>query len=214
MISVLIADDHSMVRSGLKHIIDEQSDMKVISEATNGVEAVEKTLELQPDVIIMDLKMPQKNGLIATEQILEQDGATKIIVLTMYDEKEYMLRILQAGALGFLLKSHGADELLDAIRAVYKGEAYLPPSATKVLIKEYANRENKGKQGGRKLSPREKEVLAYIAKGYTNKEVSEKLYVSIKTVESHRSNIMQKLNIQNRHELVKYAVQKGFMDFI
>src|SRR5690625_299489 len=186
--------------------------MEVISEAKDGEEAVHKAIELEPNVVIMDLKMPKKNGLLATKQINEANNDIKIIVLTMYDEKEYIFRVLQAGASSFLLKSHHEDDLIKAIRAVSEGEAYLYPNATKLLLNDYIKKSNKERI--QKLTGREQEVLSYLAKGYTNREVSEKLFLSIKTIESHRSNIMKKLNLQTRHELVKYAIKNGFLDFV
>jgi len=212
VIKILLADDHSIVRTGLKLLINEHPDMEVISEAKDGEEAVHKAIELEPNVVIMDLKMPKKNGLLATKQINEANNDIKIIVLTMYDEKEYIFRVLQAGASSFLLKSHHEDDLIKAIRAVSEGEAYLYPNATKLLLNDYIKKSNKERI--QKLTGREQEVLSYLAKGYTNREVSEKLFLSIKTIESHRSNIMKKLNLQTRHELVKYAIKNGFLDFV
>lgn len=214
MIKVLLADDHVIVRSGIKLLINSQSDMQVISEAADGTEAVQNALEEKPDIVIMDLNMPGKNGLIATQQIKEQiqDDDMKIIVLTMHDEKQYVSRAIQAGASGFVLKSHNVNDLIKAIRTVYRGEAFLDPNATKMLMHDYVKLTKSKDQQEEQLTGREQEVLSYLARGYTNKEVAEKLYVSIKTIESHRANIMRKLNISSRHELVDYAIRQGILD--
>ncbi|HLR75943.1 MAG TPA: response regulator transcription factor [Virgibacillus sp.] len=214
MISILLVDDHAIVRAGIKLLINSEPDMNVLYEAENGEEAVTKALTECPDVVIMDLNMPRKNGLIATQQIKEANSDIKVIVLTMHEEREYISRALQAGASGYLLKSHQAGDLIKAIRTVHRGEAFLDPDATKVLIQDYVNISNAMDQQSQKLTGREQEVLSYLAKGYTNREVAELLYVSIKTIESHRSKIMEKLNIKTRHELVKYAIKEGFLDFV
>lgn len=214
MIKVLLADDHAIVRSGIKLLINSQSDMQVVSEAADGTEAVQKALEDKPDIVIMDLNMPEKNGLIATQQIKEQikDDKLRVIILTMHDEKQYVSRALQAGASGFVLKSHNVNELIEAIRTVYRGEAFLDPNATKMLIHDYVKLSKSNEPQQEPLTGREQEVLSYLARGYTNKEVAEKLYVSVKTIESHRANIMRKLQITTRHELVDYAIHHGLFD--
>lgn len=213
MISVLLADDHSIVRAGIKLLIDSQPDMTVCCEAVDGEEAVHKALTKNPDVVVMDLNMPKINGLIATKQINEENANIKIIALTMYDDQEYIFRVLQAGASGYLLKSHHENDLIEAIRTVYRGEAYLYPNAIKLVLQDYMKRAKNYNESMQQLTGREQEVLSYLAKGYTNREVAEKLYVSIKTIESHRAKIMEKLNLQTRHELVKYAIKNGFLDF-
>ncbi|MCH7322920.1 response regulator transcription factor [Solibacillus sp. MA9] len=213
MISVLLADDHAIVRSGIKHMINSQTDMKVIDEAENGEEAVHKALEKKPDVIIMDLNMPKKSGLIATKQINEANNKVKIIVLTMHEGKEYLFHALQAGASSYLLKSYHEYDLLEAIRTVYRGEAYLYPNATKLLLEEYMKKSIDNESNLQKLTGREQEVLSYLAKGYTNREIGEILFLSIKTIESHRSKIMDKLQLKTRPDLVEFAVKNGYLDF-
>lgn len=214
MISVLLADDHAIVRTGLKLMIDNQPDMKVIEEAVDGEEAVQKALDCKPDIVIMDLNMPKKSGLIATNQINEANSNIKIIVLTMHEDKEYLFRVLQAGASSYLLKSHDESDLIEAIRTVYQGEAYLYPNATKLLLEDYLKKTNISNEGNlQKLTGREQEVLSYLAKGYSNREVGEKLFVSVKTIESHKSKIMEKLNLKTRPDLVKYALNNGLLDF-
>ncbi|WP_060207322.1 response regulator [Sporosarcina koreensis] len=214
MISVLIVDDHEIVRAGIKMMIDEQPDMKVIGEAGDGQEAVQKAQDLMPDVVIMDLNLPKKSGIVAIREITEENDEIKIIALTMHDGREYIFGALQAGASSYLLKSHRVNDLLEAVRTVSKGEAYLYPNATKFLLEDYI-----WKSAGVRahtlmnLSGREQEVLSYLAKGYTNREVAERLFVSIKTIESHRSKIMEKLNLKTRPALVEYAAKNGFLDF-
>ena len=214
MISVLLADDHRIVRSGIKLLINEQPDMRVDYEAEDGDEAVQIALKKKPDVIIMDLNMPKKNGLIAMKQINEKNEDIKIIALTMHEDKEYIFRALQAGASSYLLKSYQENDLIEAIRTVHKGDAYLYPQATKMLLNDYLKKESQLTQHSiRQLTAREQEVLSFIALGYTNREVAEKLYLSVKTIESHRANIMGKLNLKTRSDLVQYALNHGYLDF-
>lgn len=214
LISVLLADDHAIVRTGLKLMIDSQSDMNVIEQAEDGEVAVQKALHLKPDIVIMDLNMPKKSGLIATKQIHEANSNIKIIVLTMHEDKEYIFRVLQAGASSYLLKSHHENDLIEAIRTVHKGEAYLYPNATKLLLEDYMKKSNSSNEENlQKLTGREQEVISYLAKGYSNREVAEQLFVSVKTIESHKSKIMEKLNLRTRPELVEYALKNGLLEF-
>ena len=213
MISVLLADDHAIVRSGIKHMINSQPDMEVIDEAENGEEVVQKAFEKQPDVIIMDLNMPKKSGLVATKQINEANSKSKIIVLTMHEGKEYLFNALQAGASSYLLKSYHEDDLIKAIRTVYRGEAYLYPNATKLLLEEYMKKSDANKDELNKLTGREQEVLSYLAKGYTNREIGEMLFLSVKTIESYKSKIMEKLQLKTRPDLVRKKKKNGYLDF-
>jgi len=213
VISVLIADDHSIVRSGIKLMINKQHDMKVIDEAQNGEEVVYKALEKCPDIVIMDLNMPKKSGLLATKQINEENKLIKIIVLTMHDDKEYLFRVLQAGASGYLLKSHDEEDLLEAIRAVHHGEAFLYPNATKLLLEEYIKIRPAEEDDRQKLTGREQEVLSYLAKGFTNRKIADTMYLSIKTIEAYRSKIMDKLKMNTRQDLIKFAITSGIIDY-
>lgn len=214
MISVLLADDHAIVRSGIKHMINSQPDMEVLFEAENGEEVVYTALEKQPDIVIMDLNMPKKSGLVATKQIHEANNEIKIIVLTMHESKEYLFHSLQAGASSYLLKSYHEDDLIEAIRTVHRGEAYLYPNATKLLLEEYMKKSDESEENyNQKLTGREQEVLSYLAKGYTNREIAEQLFLSIKTIESHKSKIMGKLNLKTRPDLIKFALKNGYLDF-
>lgn len=214
MISILLVEDHSIVRSGIKLLINSQPDMQVRYEAEDGDEGVKIAIQKQPDVVIMDLSMPKKNGLLALKQIKEANSDIKLIVLTMHEDKEYIFRALEAGASSYLLKSYQENNLIEAIRTVYKGEAYLFPNATKSLLEEYMQIAKQSEDNQmEKLTSREQEILSFIALGYTNQEVADQLYLSIKTIESHRSNIMEKLNLRTRSDLVKYAMKNGYLDF-
>ncbi|MFD2169905.1 response regulator [Tumebacillus lipolyticus] len=215
-VRLLIADDHAIVRSGLSMLIGSQGDMEVIGTAADGKEAVEKALELRPDIVLMDLSMPPgENGLTATSRLKEAAPEIDILVLTMHDDEEYLFRVLQAGASGYILKSAPDLDLLSAIRTVHAGAAYLHPTATKSLISEFLQRVQKGQdvEHFQVLTDREQEILQWIAKGYSNKEIAEQLIVSVKTVETHKAKIMEKLQMKTRPELVRYALKKGLLDF-
>jgi two-component system, NarL family, response regulator NreC len=215
-IQVVIADDHAIVRSGLSMLINAQEDMEVVGMATDGGEAVDLALKFRPHIIVMDLSMPPgENGLSATMKLRELAPDIGVLVLTMHDDEEYLFRVLQAGASGYILKSAPDIVLIDAIRTVYKGDAYLYPSATKTLIQEFMQRVQKGVDTDRfnVLTEREQEILVLVAKGYANKEIAEKLCVSVKTIETHKTKIMEKLQLKTRPELVRYAMKKGLLDF-
>jgi two-component system, NarL family, response regulator NreC len=215
-IQVVIADDHAIVRSGLSMLINAQEDIEVVGMATDGGEAVELALKLRPHIILMDLSMPPgENGLSATMRLRELAPEIGVLVLTMHDDEEYLFRVLQAGASGYILKSAPDIDLIVAIRTVYKGDAYLYPSATKTLIQEFMQRVQKGVDTDyfNVLTEREQEILVLIAKGYANKEIAEKLCVSVKTIETHKTKIMEKLQLKTRPELVRYAMKKGLLDF-
>lgn len=215
-IQIIIADDHAIVRSGLEMMVNMQDDMEVVETASDGHEAYQKSIQLRPDIVIMDLNMsPGENGLTATRKIKEAMPEIKVLILTMHDDREYIFRVLQAGASGYILKSAEDLDLINAIRTVQKGEAYLYPKAQKLLIEDYMERLAMGGSDDvfKLLSSREQEVLEYIAKGYTNKEIADILYLSVKTIESHKSKIMEKLQLRTRPELVKYALKKGLLDF-
>ncbi|WP_102335367.1 response regulator transcription factor [Salimicrobium jeotgali] len=216
MISILIVDDHAVVRSGLRMLLEAQEDLEVAGEASEGNEAYAMTEEQRPDLVLMDLSMPHgKDGLSATSEIKNKFPETNVLVLTMHDDEEYLFRAIQLGASGCILKNAPHDELIKAIHQVSKGDAYLYPSATKRLMEEYMTKVEKGKEGDRfsLLSDREKEVLALVAKGYSNKETGEKLIISVKTVEAHKANVMEKLQLKTRPELVEYAWKKGLFGY-
>ncbi|WP_313799715.1 response regulator transcription factor [Cytobacillus sp.] len=215
MIKILLCDDHAVVRMGLKMLLNNHSDLEVIGEASEGNEGIQKSLELKPNVVVMDLSMPHgKDGLSATIELKKLLPETAILILTMHDDEEYLFRAIQAGASGCILKSAPHEELLSAIRSVAAGNAYLHPSATKRLMEEYiGNVKNGNVDTFNLLSDREKEVLTLIAKGFSNKEIAEQLVISVKTVETHKGNLMEKLQMKTRPELVEVALKKGLLGY-
>ena len=216
MIRLLIVDDHAVVRSGLKALLDGKHDIEVVGDAADGNEGIRLALELKPDVVLMDLSMPHgKDGLTATAELKKLLPDTTVLILTMHDDDEYLFRAIQAGASGYILKSAPHEELVQAIHSVARGDAYLYPTATRRLMNEYLERVKSGEGGGayESLSEREKEILALIAMGYSNKDIAEKLVISVKTVETHKSNLMEKLGLKTRPDLVKFALKKGLLNF-
>ncbi|MDP5275611.1 response regulator [Chengkuizengella axinellae] len=216
MTKILIVDDHAVVRTGLMMLLDANPNVEVIGEAAEGNEAIQKSLDLKPDVVLMDLSMPQgKDGLSATTELKKLLPETNILILTMHDDEEYLFRVIQAGASGYILKSAPHEELLNAIKCVASGSAYLYPSAIRTLMEEYLEKVKQGENFDTfdLLSDREKEVLTWVAKGYANKDIGVQLNISVKTVETHKSKVMEKLNLRTRPELVKYALKKGLLHF-
>ncbi len=208
-IHVLLADDHAVLRAGLKALLDLEPDMEVVGEAANGREAVEQAQSLRPDVIVMDISMPEMDGLTAAKTIHEMEIPSHIVILTVHAEEAYLFQTLQVGASGYVLKSSADRELMDAIRAAHRGEVFLYPSAIKKVLGEYL-RGSQGEGGKREydtLTSREKEVLKPTAEGFTNQEIAEKLVISPKTVDTYRQRIMEKLNLHHRSELVRYALK-------
>jgi two-component system response regulator NreC len=210
---ILLADDHTILRDGLCAFLDKEPDMQVVGEAQDGRVAVTLACELKPDVVVMDISMPLMNGLEATRQIKRQCPDARVLILTQYDNEEYIRQALEAGAMGYILKDAAADELIHAIRSVQRGESVLSPAITRLVIEDYlrwgGTRPNEKVDG---LSAREREVLQLIAEGYTNKQIAEILTIAVKTVQAHRLNLMQKLNLHDRGELIKYAIQKKIIE--
>jgi len=216
MVRILVVDDHAVVRSGLRMLLNGKHGFEVVGEAADGDEALAKAEELRPDVVLMDLSMPHgKDGLTSTAELKRLLPNAAVLVLTMHDDEGYLFRAIQAGASGYILKSAPHEELLSAIRSISSGEAYLYPTATKRLISDYMDRMKRGEHQGtyESLSEREKEILAKVAQGYSNKEIADQLVISVKTVETHKSNLMEKLDLRTRPDLVKFAMKKGLLSF-
>lgn len=213
-IKILIADDHTIVRQGMRKLLEGYSDIEIVGESQDGDETVEAAERLAPEIVIMDISMPGLSGLEATRQIRKKYPAVKILILTMHAEKEYIFQILQSGASGYLLKGSPVEELVTAIRAVDRGESYLSPPVSKSIIEHYITRSGIKTQTvvrSQPLTTREREVLRLIAEGHTSKSIATRLSLSSKTIETHRSHIMQKLNIHNAAGLIRYAIQKGWV---
>ncbi|MGJ7911786.1 response regulator [Neobacillus sp. LXY-1] len=215
MIKILLVDDHAVVRSGLKMLLNTNPEMEVVGEASEGDEGIKKALKLKPHVVVMDLSMPHgKDGLTATTELKKAMPEVNILILTMHDDEEYLFRAIQGGASGCILKSAPHAELMAAIESVAHGNAYLHPSAQKRLMEEYlVGVKQDGNDSFHLLSEREQEVLTLVAKGYSNKEIAEQLIISVKTVETHKSKVMEKLQLKTRPELVEYAVKKGLLGY-
>ncbi len=213
-IRILIVDDHAVLRAGLRMLVDAESDMEVVGEAGDGAEALARTVALAPDVVLLDISMPQLGGLEVLPKIREESADTRVLILTMHDDETYLRKALAAGASGYVLKRAADVELLSAIRAVYGGGTYLHAAHTKVLLQGESNEQRTQASADHEdqLSPREEEILRLIALGYTNQQAADKLYLSVKTVETYRARLMAKLGLQNRAELVRHAMQRGFLE--
>ncbi|HEY3083650.1 MAG TPA: response regulator transcription factor [Chloroflexota bacterium] len=208
MIRVLLADDHTLVREGIRLCLEAMGDMQVVGEAADGREAVARALELRPDVVLMDVSMPGLSGLEATLEIKRARPEIQVIGLSMYDDEEYVTRLLRAGAAGYVLKRSAATELGAAVRAAHAGEAFLHPSIAKRVIADYLRRLDQEPTAAG-LTAREREILGHIVDGRTNREIAERLTLSVKTVENHRSNMMAKLDAHDRGQLVRAAERLG-----
>lgn len=213
-IRVLIADDHAIVRAGIRLLLESQPDIEVVGETCDGQETVRKARELVPDVVVMDIAMPSMSGLEATHFVREQNPTVQILALTMLEDERYFFEILQAGAAGYVVKGASPAELIAAIRAVHQGQSYLYPSLARKLVDDYLKRVEAGeeKDSYDGLTEREREVLRLIAEGNTGREIAELLCVSANTVERHRANLMSKLKLHSRAELIKYAIRKRLID--
>jgi two-component system response regulator NreC len=212
-IRVLVADDHTLLRNGIRALLDEQPDMTMVAEAEDGREAVRLAHKHRPDVVLMDISMPLLNGLEATRQIKHDHPEVNVLILTMYDHEEYFRQVLEVGASGYLIKRAAASDLVAAIRSVYRGEAVLSPCITRMLLEDYLRKEvNQSVSEPDLLTPREREVLQLIAEGKTSREIAELLNLSVKTVQSHRTSLMQKLDLHDRGDLIKYAIQKRIIE--
>ncbi len=208
-INILLADDHTIVRQGLKLILSAHSDLHVIGEAANGKEAVELAAKLKPDIVLLDVAMPELNGIEATRKMVEANSRLRVLVLSMHKEAVYVREILRAGARGYILKDAIDTELLNAVRSVARGDGYISPAVSGALLSDYRKDVTDPVD---LLSPREREVLQLIAEGKTNKEIATKLNLSVYTVDSHRGKIMEKLNLHSTGELVRFAIKRGLVD--
>ncbi|MBT3389545.1 MAG: response regulator transcription factor [Chloroflexi bacterium] len=212
-IRILLVDDHTILRDGLRSLLERESGLKVIGEVGDGRAAVEIAEKLIPDIIVMDVAMPLLNGIEATTKIKQSHPHIKIIILSMYDYENYIRQALAAGAAGYILKDACATELIDAIHAVKKGESVLSPAITRLVIEDYLRwGEIQPVENNNNLTTREREVLQLIAEGYTNKEISEILVIAAKTVQSHRTNLMDKLDLHSKGDLIKYAIRKKIIE--
>ncbi len=213
-IRVLLADDHAIVREGVKRILTAEPDLDVVGEAEDGLQAVEQAKKLKPDVAVLDITMPGLNGIEATKQIKAALPNTHTIALTMHADDSYVFQLLKAGASGYVLKQAAANDLVQAIRAARRGEAFLYPSVAKAVVADYLKRleSGEGRETYDGLTDREKEILTLVAEGATNQEIAQRLYISVKTVQTHRAHIMEKLNLHDRTMLVRYAIRKGLIE--
>jgi two-component system response regulator NreC len=211
-IKLLLVDDHQIVRAGLRMLFQAEKDIEIVGEVSSGEEAVKIVGQLKPDVVLMDVAMPGLSGIEATRRIKEASPEVAVLALTMHEDEQYFFKMLSAGASGYIPKRAAPDDLVSAIRVVSQGNVFLYPSLAKFLVNDFlARKEVEPKSATELLTSREQEILTYIAEGYTNREIAETLVISIKTVDRHRENIMQKLNLHNRVELVKYAIEKGLI---
>jgi len=210
-ISVLLVDDHAILRAGLRSLLATYDDIEVVEEASDGEEAIRKVRELEPDVIVMDVQMPGMNGLIATRYIMEEHPNARILMLTQYGNKEYVLPLLEAGAGGYVLKQAVDTDFVKGIHAVYEGNSYLYPPIAKLVLDALMAGED-ASDPERNLTPREREVLILVALGYTNSEIADILFISPKTVDVHRTRMMNKLDLHNVAEVVRFAVRRHLID--
>ena len=210
-IRVLLADDHTLVRAGLRGLLEGIAGVEVVGEAEDGHEVVRLAGELHPDVVLLDIGMPGLNGLDAAAQLVKMDDRMRVLILSMHNAEEYVLRALRAGCAGYLLKRSAVSELEIAVRAVARGETYLSPRVSKQIVDDYVGRTRGSADPLEALTPRQREILQLVAEGHTSKEIAERLQLSFKTVEAHRAQIMERLNLQDVTGLVRFAVRVGLI---
>jgi DNA-binding NarL/FixJ family response regulator len=205
---ILVADDHPIVRSGLRKVLDAQPDLEVVAEAEDGADAVKKALAGDVDLAILDVSMPKTTGIQAAAELHKRKPEVRLLMLSMYDSEQYLFESLKAGASGYVLKSDADHDIVDAVRRTMRGQSFLYPSAISTLVKDVVDR---GEEEFDVLTPRELQVLKLIAEAYTSKEIAQELVISVKTVERHRQNILDKLGMSDRVELTRYAVRRGLI---
>ena len=210
-VRILLADDHAMLRDGVRMVLEAHPGFEVVGTADNGAEAVALAHSLQPDIAVLDVAMPELNGLDATREIRACCPETEIVILSMHEGEDYLREALRAGAAGYVLKRAAAKELVGAILAVQRGESYLDPALTRTLISDYVRKVDRTDLPADALTERELEVLKLVAEGFTNRQIAARLDISIKTVQSHRANLMDKLDLHDRTELVRYAIRRGLI---
>jgi DNA-binding NarL/FixJ family response regulator len=208
---IVIADDHAIVRSGLKKVLDAKPDLKVVAEAEDGAEAVEKALAEDVHLAILDVSMPRMTGIQAAAELHKRKPEVRLLMLSMYDSEQFLFEALKAGASGYVLKSGADNDIVEACRAAMRGDSFLYPSAITKLVRDYVDRGGRGEEQFDVLTPRELEVLKLIAEAHTSKEIAQLLFISIKTVERHRQNILDKLGMRDRVELTRYAIRRGLI---
>jgi DNA-binding NarL/FixJ family response regulator len=208
---ILIADDHPIVRSGLRKVLDAKPDMEVVAEAEDGAEAVDKALKEDVHLAILDVSMPRKTGIQAAAELHKRKPELRVLILSMHDSEQFLFEALKAGASGYVLKSGADTDIVEAVRAAMRGDSYLYPSAVTTLVRDYVERGGRGEEQFDVLTPRELEVLKLIAEAQTNKEIAKALWISVKTVERHRQNILDKLGMRDRVELTRYAIRRGLI---
>ena len=210
-VRILLADDHAMLRDGVRMILESHPGFEVVGTASDGIEAVELARSLRPDIAVLDVAMPDLNGLDATREIRAACPGTEVVILSMHENEDYLREALRAGAAGYVLKRAAAKELVGAIQAVKRGESYLDPALTRTLIEDYVRKVDRSDASADALTDRELEVLRLVAEGLTNRQIALELNISIKTVQSHRANLMDKLDLHDRTELVRYAIRRGLI---
>lgn len=212
-IRVLVADDHAIVREGVRMILGREPDIEVVGEAGDGQQALDLVATVHPQVVIMDISMPGVGGIEATQRLKATHPEVQVLALTMHEDETYVFQLLRAGAAGYVLKRAAAQDLVQAVRAAARGEAFLYPSIARKVVEDYLKRVESGEERERYdgLTTREKEILTLIAQGLSNQQIAEKLFISIKTVQTHRAHILEKLGLHDRTELVRYAIRKGLI---
>jgi len=210
-IRIIIADDHKLFREGLAHLLEDSEEISVVGEAASGEDVIEKTKTLKPDIVLMDIIMHEINGISATRSLKKENPGIKIIALTMHTDKHYIKEMLKAGASGYLFKDCSYNQLIEAITMVYRGNKYLSSEVTNVVVNEYLHNETDNKAADHNLTKREEEILKLYAEGNSTRQISEILYVSVKTIGTHKQNIIKKLNLTNKADMIKYALKKGII---